>query len=333
VSLTVLYITGWCRSGSTMLGNVLAEVPGIVHVGELRFLWLNGVLKRGSNSRCGCGRDLMECPLWGDVLDAVQRTDSETDSQTAYRSVSQTDFRSAFRTFRRAGRTRPADVADWQAACRTRHTWRTLRRPPRNGWPATLRAAYHAIAEITGARVVVDSSKYASDAALLTHLDGIRPAYVHLVRDPRAVACSWLRPKDYTGRRSALGSTLYWTGFNLAAEAVARARREESIRLRYEDLVREPRAAVDRILRHLGSPGPNPVAGDGTVELGGNHTVTGNPNRFARGRVAIEEDRRWHTGLAARHRLGATVLALPLLPRYGYSPRTADGHSPRTATR
>ena len=35
VSLTVLYITGWCRSGSTVLGNVLAEVPGVVHVGEL----------------------------------------------------------------------------------------------------------------------------------------------------------------------------------------------------------------------------------------------------------------------------------------------------------
>ena len=50
--LTVLYVSGWCRSGSTVLGNVLAEVPGFFHAGELRYLWLNGVLGSGSNRRC-----------------------------------------------------------------------------------------------------------------------------------------------------------------------------------------------------------------------------------------------------------------------------------------
>ena len=52
-------------------------------------------------------------------------------------------------------------------------------------WPATLAATYRAIAARTGARVIVDSSKFASDAALLPRT-GITPAYVHLIRDPRA---------------------------------------------------------------------------------------------------------------------------------------------------
>lgn len=293
MSVTVLYITGWCRSGSTLLGNVLAEATGVVHVGELRFLWLNGVLGAGSNGRCGCGRRLTECPLWSGVLGAVRPPD-RTLAQHA------------------------ADIVRWQAACRTRHTPGVLRRPPGNGWPGALAATYHAIAERTGARVIVDGSKFSSDAALLTHLPGINARRVHLVRDPRAVAMSWLVPKAYTGRRSALDSTLHWLGFNLTAEAVARANPGTSLRLRYEDLVRDPRTALAQVLGLIGHPGPNPVAADGSVELGGNHTVTGNPDRFARGRTAIEEDRRWHRALPPSQRTAATLLALPLLHRYGY---------------
>jgi hypothetical protein len=292
--LTVVHITGWCRSGSTILGNVLAEVPGVVHVGELRFLWLNGVLGKGSNARCGCGLPLTECGLWAKVLDTVRPSD---------------------RTLAQHAR----EVVGWQAHCRTRHTWQVLRRPPANGWPATLAATYRAIADATGAEVIVDSSKYASDAALLTHLPDIRPAQVHLIRDPRAVAWSWLQPKDYTGRRSALNSTYYWTGFNLAAEAVGRAMPDATMHLRYEDLMRSPQAAVRDVLKLVGLPeAANPVADDHTVELGGNHTVTGNPNRFARGRTTIRADVRWHSAMPPRDRLITTLAALPLLGRYGY---------------
>ena len=39
----VLYIGGWGRSGSTLLAHVLAEVPGFVSVGELRYVWQGGL--------------------------------------------------------------------------------------------------------------------------------------------------------------------------------------------------------------------------------------------------------------------------------------------------
>jgi len=263
----------------------------------LRYLWQNGVLGTGSNRRCGCGVDLTECPLWSRVLAA---------GTPAGRSVE----------------AHAADVVGWQRTCRTRHTRRVLRRAPGNGWPATLAATYHAIAAETGATTIVDSSKYAADAALLTHLSGIRPVHLHLVRDPRGVALSWLSPKDYTGRRGALNSTWYWLGFNAAAERVSTARPAATLRLRYEDLVRRPRDAVARVLALLGLPAEgNPVGEDGTVALGPNHTVTGNPNRFERGAVVLREDNRWHTALGWRPRLLTTLLAAPQLARYGYSRR------------
>ena len=52
-SVKVVCIIGWCRNGSTILGNVLGEVPGFFHAGELHFLWKNAAGK-GANQSCGC---------------------------------------------------------------------------------------------------------------------------------------------------------------------------------------------------------------------------------------------------------------------------------------
>lgn len=292
---TVLYVTGWCRNGSTLLGNLLGEVDGVFHAGELRFLWLNGVLGEGSNRRCGCGEDLVRCPLWAGVLSDVQPPG-------------------------RALERHAHDIVGWQASCRTRHTGRVLRHPPHNGWPGALAATYRSIAARTGSSVVVDTSKFASDAALLRHLEGISPVCLHLVRDPRGAALSWLRPKDYTGRRGVVDSTWHWLGFNLAGEAVRRTAEGGGLHLRYEDLVADPAGALAPIMARIGRGGsPPPVGADGTAELGPNHTVTGNPDRFRRGPVPIREDRRARGELAPAQWAATTLLASPLLGRYGYS--------------
>ncbi len=65
--LKILCITGWCRNGSTIIGNILNEVPGFCHVGELHFLWKNAAGK-GANSSCGCGKDLTQCAVWSEIL-------------------------------------------------------------------------------------------------------------------------------------------------------------------------------------------------------------------------------------------------------------------------
>jgi len=70
----------------------------------------------------------------------------------------------------------------------------------------------------TGARVIVDSSKVPTGGAALFQMAGITPAVVHLVRDPRAVAYSWRRPKRGFDRRGAAVSTWDWVRLNLAAE-------------------------------------------------------------------------------------------------------------------
>src|SRR5204862_6576366 len=76
----VLYIGGWGRSGSTLLAHVLAEVPGFVSVGELRYVWQAGP---EANELCGCGLPFDECPVWTAVGQGAVGGGGELDRQEA----------------------------------------------------------------------------------------------------------------------------------------------------------------------------------------------------------------------------------------------------------
>jgi hypothetical protein len=294
----ILCITGWCRNGSTIIGNILVEIPGFCHVGELHFLWQNSA-GQGANNSCGCGLELTRCPLWSPIL--------------------------------LLGRPAGVPAAAWaelvvgrQRRCvRTRHTWRVLSRGLHcseiREHAALMTQTYHAIAERMNARVIVDSTKIPGEAALLPHLPGVTPYYVHLVRDPRAVAQSWSQQKEYCYIMSPGRSTAYWHGFNLASHALTRRYPDRSIFLRYEDFIADPAGTVDVLLRFCGAdPAANPMRGQ-TIELHTNHTVTGNPDRFRTGVTIIRDsDDSWRDGLSASARLSAAVLSWPLFRRYGY---------------
>jgi hypothetical protein len=237
-SLKVVCITGWCRNGSTIIGNILGEIPGFCHVGELHFLWKNAVGK-GANNLCGCGQVLTECPVWSQIL-AVLRP-----PEVSVRAYADTVI----------GRQR--------AYVRTRHTWRVLRRglycEGIREHADLMARTYRTIAERTGAQVIVDTTKIGGEAALLAEVDNVTPYYVHLVRDPRAVAQSWQHWKQYAYPMAASKSTAYWHGFNLASRAISRRYPEQSLFLRYEDFIAGPAAAIDAMLRLCGRiPRPTP---------------------------------------------------------------------------
>lgn len=303
--LKILCITGWCRNGSTIIGNVLNEVPGFFHVGELHFLWKNAA-GSGSNCQCGCGRPLQECPTWSQILPVGRPAGVSAQAHAA------------------------TVIARQRAYVRTRHTWALLRRGLHcagvREHADLMRRVYFAIAEVTGARVLVDTTKIPGESALLPHLAGIETYYVHLVRDPRAVAGSWHQAKDYAYAMSASRSTAYWTGFNLAARALTQRYPQRALTVRYEDFIKEPAVTLAAMLRLCGAaPGEVPLSGR-VIDLGVNHTVTGNPDRFSSGTTVIRDsDDSWRDTLPSSARLAASALSWPLLRRYGYRYRDMGG--------
>ena len=308
----VLYIVSGTRSGSTLLDTILGSIDGWFSAGELRFLWERGIVE---GRRCGCGEPVTSCPVWSQVLVA------EIDGQ-------------------RLSDVHARDVIDLQHRhLRVRHTLAVLRHhrgegdSPLDRYAAIAERVYRAIADVTNTSVIVDSSKHPSDAALLRSMPSIDPYWVHLVRDPRAVAFSWQRRKpDPDGqeempRWSVAETAVNWDAVNVAADALGQvAGKRRLFRVRYEDFVRAPRATVEAITAMLGRQSDAlPFTDDRTVELAGNHTVSGNPNRFRTGPVTLRSDDEWVRAQSDKDRRITTGLTAPLLMRYGYPLRPSRG--------
>jgi hypothetical protein len=316
--MKVLYILGSSRTGSTIVDNVLNEVDGFFSGGEIRFLWerlLEGRL-------CGCRRRFEDCPVWSRSL----------ESGFGFAEHSRIDVK---------------DVAEWQRNnLRLARTFQVLRAA--HGQTRRSRALrafadvnqqlYRALGDVTGARVIVDSSKRASYAAVLGMLEDVSPYYLHLIRDPRAVAHSRRRRKlnpdrvtpGYMDTSSVFNSGALWLASNLTSEAFVRRQDPSRVmRLRYEDFVADPLGGTERILRFVDEVGRDlPFVDETTVRLTGNHTVSGNPVRYVDGVVRIREDDEWRKRMSMSQRITVTLMTLPVLARYGYR---FDGavHRPR----
>ena len=65
----ILYIAGCDRSGSTVLDQILGQIPGWFTVGELADFW-----DRGPLQLCGCGSVLKDCASGRRSLSKLFRT-------------------------------------------------------------------------------------------------------------------------------------------------------------------------------------------------------------------------------------------------------------------
>jgi hypothetical protein len=298
----VLYIAGWGRSGSTLLDQILGQAEGWFSCGELNFVW--------HNFSCGCGSRVHDCAFWSSVLERVTRGHECTPEQLM--ELQRAHLGASPRKLLAIRRARGLDA----------------NRSPHRRYGDVLRDLYAEIGSATGARVIVDSSKLATDAYLLATLTDLDLHVVHLVRDPRATAYSWGRQKQKDpalrlelGRLGPAASSLYWLRRNAVIESLLRRRLgDRYLRLRYEDFVSDPRSVARDLCAFAGEPRARlPFLDDRRVRLTGNHMVGGNPRRFSSGETIVRADDEWRAAMGAGRRLLATLPALPLARRYGYS--------------
>ncbi len=300
----MLYIGGAGRSGSTVLAGMLGQCEGNVAVGELRYLWERGMAQ---NHLCGCRRPFRDCPFWTAVMD------------DAFGGMAAVDAMDVVGLAREVDRVRFVPALA-HAALRRPGFERRL-----GGFVDILSRLYTSIAAVSGAGVVVDSSKDPSYAFVLAAVPSIDLSVVHLVRDSRAVAYSWTRVRvrpevhwkiEYMQRRAPLRTALVWAANNAMFEDLGRGH-PRFVRLRYEDFVARP----DETLATLASLPRRPAGGEPPARSDGGtfaHSVSGNPSRFDDGPVRLAIDDEWQRNLPSRDRRVVTVATAPLLARYGY---------------
>lgn len=296
--LKVVYVAGFERSGSTFLTKALGELPDTFAAGELRGIWWTSYLH---NQTCGCGLPFDECPIWSEVTRRV------------FGSFDDVNY-------------------EWMTRHRPKRRHTTIMLMPGckslvqrrfSGYIQTLAKLYKSIGDVTGARVVVDSSKTPLYGYVLSMVPSIDLYVVHLVRDARGVQCSNLRRKRQGVRNlrhhNLVTNTLLWNVINLCQEYFGLRSQDRYLRLRHEDVVKSPESAIEKIKMFIGEPSLGfPPIHDGRVQLSSNHIMNGSHNRFETGSVAIRSESSWREEIDNRTRSVVTLLTCPLLLRYGY---------------
>jgi hypothetical protein len=301
----ILYIAGWGRSGSTIVDNILGQMDGFFSVGELSEIW-----ERGSEGLCSCGAAIAACQVWIQIFNAAFGVDpGKVDFARLLLLTKRTD--------------------------RLRHLWWLMLPGARNllgsqrglkEYMDTTLTMYQSVFNVTGARVVVDSSKHPSHGYLLGLL-GIGDVYVlHLVRDSRATAYSFRRRKvdpglttGYVRRFSVTRACSKWSANHFTCEWLWKARDKRYLRLRYEDFAARPRETIAAVLRFINEERAQaPFVSDHTVELRPLHGVAGNPVRYKSGATDIRLDNSWVSNMSTSQRLLVTALTSPGLLHYGY---------------
>jgi hypothetical protein len=306
----VLYLGGFGRSGTTLVERLLGEVSGVCALGEVVHLWERDIRH---DERCGCGSRFSGCEFWQRV------------------------GRLAFGGWHNVDVDRVHLLRD--TVERTRHI----------PWLASMNEApdevreyanyysrvYAAAAAVSGASVVVDSSKHSALAHVLRWADDIDLRVLHVVRDARGVAYSWTktvtRPEtdgaDEMTRYSPGRSALLWNAHNAAFGLLAR-RGVPLLRVRYEQFVADPRAGLGAL---AGFAGLSLEASDldflteSHADLTVGHSAAGNPMRFSVGRIPLRRDDGWLRGLPATDRRLVGAVCAPLLRAYGYPVMIARG--------
>lgn len=309
----VLYLGGIGRSGSTLLERMLGEVPGACSLGEVAQMWERGVR---DDERCGCGAAFSACPFWQAVGERAFNGWHNISVERHLQLRDRVDdvVRTPALLLGAFGRSFRSDLAEYAGA---------------------YRAVYEAARAVSGAELIIDSSKFTSLAYCLRRVPDLDLRLLHLIRDSRAVAYSWTkvvrRPEvvdgeSYMHRFRPMRLAFLWNLHNTLLE-LPRLWGTPTRTVRYEEFARDPEAVLRQVADFAGLSLADDDLGfleAGAVELSTSHQVAGNPLRFTTGRVPIRRDDDWRTKLAARDRRRVAVLTAPVSMAFGYSPFGTD---------
>lgn len=301
-STSVVFVGGYGRSGSTIIDLLLNRVPGIVAVGEFRHLFGRAL---ADNELCSCGKPFRDCEFWSAVLaEAFPKGFDRERIQQAVTNVNRLVMLPRLRWPRLMTASMRADAQLYRE---------------------TFAAAYRAVAKISGADVIVDSTKYPIHGWLLSSMPSISLSVMMLVRDPRAVAYSWqrrrLRPEVHWEKRemprhSIVRSAFAWNISNSITAGLQRHSERYRVQ-RYEDFIAHPQDELAVVASFaLGKPTRLPAQlFDTQPHIP--HTIAGNPVRIGSEQVRVRDDDEWRT-MPLYKRLLVDALCFFGMRRYGY---------------
>ena len=318
------YILAASHSGSTLLAMLLGAHPEACTVGELK-----GASRGNPDTyRCSCGARIRECAFWRKISVAMQArghayevTSAGTDIKAIAGVYPQRLLRPLHRT---PGLELVRDTllnlsSEWRAHLR--------RTQARNA------ALVETLLEVSGARVIIDSSKTGLRLKYLLRNPALEVRVIRLLRDGRGVSLTHTNPSEFadasaphlrsggTGGPGHTGLSMHeaaalWKDSNEEADRItASLGASQCLTIRYEDLCVNTARTMQKVCEFLSLDPFDP--GSDFRERKQQHVV-GNGMRMDNS-SEIRHDERWRTNLTPEQLNVFNEVAGALNRQYGYA--------------
>jgi hypothetical protein len=324
-SIDYVYLLGASHSGSTLLAMLLNAHPDIVTIGETA----PGKMGDVHTYRCSCGRLIPSCPFWTRIAARMRAqhpgfrlddfgTRFEFPSNRLVNRLLRLEHRGVLLEGLRDG------------ALRLSPHWQKVQQEVK----ARCYDLASAVLSESGGRIFVDSSKLAHRLKFLLRITEFRIKVIHLVRDGRAVALTYMKQDEFAdaqepalrrGGRGMAGkatanalpmaqAAMEWRRCLRSAEHVLAGLDDAQwMQVRYEELCHDTRGVLRRIHDFLGTDYTRTAEHFRDVE----HHVIGNGMRLD-SLSEIRLDERWRQTLTERDLLLFHPVAGEINRSYGY---------------
>lgn len=287
----VIYIMGDGRSGSTVTSVVLGNHPCISSNGELhKFARYRGHPKKDNNKE----KDLR---FWQEVREYSRSDGLSTDYESLEELQGEIENYGSFwkLLFHRIS------VDNCSEYC------------------TQVGGLFRAISAVSKRNIVVDESKRPARGYALLRCPDTDVYIIHLVRDPRGVVWSQKKRTVEHKYKSPLTAGVHYSTKNLMSLLVQlMAPRGRVMRVRYEDLVREPAVELTRIGQFLGlSMEPVIERVEAGEPLQVPYLLDGNRIRCEE-EITLRFDDTWRRRQSLGERLVAILCTLPFFLLFGY---------------
>ncbi|WP_261885784.1 sulfotransferase domain-containing protein [Vibrio pomeroyi] len=280
----IVLITGFGRSGSSLINMLISKRINSVDVGELRFLYERGYI---NNERCSCNDYFRECNFWDGVIKKIPVDDPFEYSLLSKKTQRNRSFFTSY--------------FNWFSEDDEKYIGKEKK-------------LIDSILNNSSSRhVILDSSKVPVRACLYYKLrEHYDVKILHVLRDPRAVSYSWSKdvPRPETDNKenmhkfSYLESSLLWVGVNFLSRLLSFKYKDDYKMIIYEDLCKNPVSVMDSVESFI-FPGGNDSLNNSVF-----HSISGNPMRFV-DNVDIKLDENWKKNTTKFKNIIPSVIALP----------------------
>ncbi len=303
------YILSANFSGSTLLAMLLGSQADAFTMGEMRV----PALQNPDTYRCSCGELIKQCGFWNEVSQRMAQK-GIAGFDITHPNLSIHDVESPYVTRLLNAMPRgPVLEGVRSVALSISPAWATHLRD--------VHARNTALAEVfqdmSGARVVVDSSKLALHLKFLLKSDRLKIKALNLIRDGRAVVTSMLGHgfQRATRAETIAGAAMEWKRTNEASQRILDTMpASQSMTFLYEELCRQPEGTLRKICNFLGMDTQH-INLDFRSKA---QHVLGNDMRLKSG-SDIRLDERWRTTLTKEDLAVFDQVAGEMNRKYGYA--------------